>query len=378
MAGLTDAGFTPSTLSEIKTRIKSRLELLNPGFDFRPESPDGQNIDIFSYELSQLWQQLSIIYTSGDPNTATGMGLRNIGHVSGIQMENADRSYATIGLVGTEGTLVEAGSAVSNAAGNVFVTEFDAIIPANIGVIAKVAGATPVLAGSILNIDTAIVGWDSITHDTDGAVGSVVETEQEYRNKRNKAVMAASDSVTGALRGKLILLGMEQVEIFNNDGIAPLVDGTPVGHIHVTITETDLSDEVIAKTILAYKSMGTPTYGTTSVEVADSQGHPHTIYFSKAQAVDIDIALNITFLSTDSSGATDSIKAALLEYVNSLAAYKDVIWSHMFGLITQFGEAQVNSLTLNKLGETLLPANVVIADGEFAQIVSANITITET
>ena len=200
MAGLTDEGFVPATLSEIQTRIKGRLELLSPGFDFSPESPDGQNIEIFSYELWQLWQQLESIYSSGDPNTATGQGLRNIGFISGVLMSNADRSYATIGLVGTADTLVPAGSEVSDANGNIFVTELDAVIPSNVTAVAKLAGKTPVVAGTIINIDTPVVGWDSISHTVDGVLGSEAETEQHFRNIRNKSVMASSESVTDALK----------------------------------------------------------------------------------------------------------------------------------------------------------------------------------
>ena len=378
MAGLTDEGFIPSTLAEIKTRITDRLELLNPGFDFSIESPDGQNIEIFSYELFQLWQQLALIFTSGNPQTATGQGLRNIGQMSGISMNNADRSYATIGLVGTTDTLVPAGSEVSDAGGNKFVTEFNAVIPTNVGVIAINAGPTPVLAGTIVNIDTAVVGWDSITHTTDGNLGETVETEQEFRNKRNKAVMAASESVTEALRGKLVLLGITQVEILNNDTDSPLADGTPIGNIHVNVTETDVTDEVIASTILAYKSMGTPTFGTTTVIVNDTQGNPHTIKFSKAVPISTEIDLDVTFLSSDNSGAEDSIRAALTEYVNSLSASEDVIWSHMFGLITPYGKAQVNSLLIGKLGQTLSAANIVINDGEYSVISSTDVAITVT
>lgn len=378
MAGLTDEGFIPSTLAEIKTRIRDRLELLNPGFDFSIESPDGQNIEIFGYELFQIWQQLALIFVSGNPQTATGQGLRNIGQMSGISMNNADRSYATIGLVGTTDTLVPAGSEVSDVDGNKFVTEFNAVIPTNVGVIAINAGPTPVLAGTIVNIDTSVVGWDSITHTVDGDLGESVETEQEFRNKRNKAVMAASESVTEALRGKLVLLGITQVEILNNDTDSPLADGTPIGNIHVNVTETDVTDEVIASTILAYKSMGTPTFGTTTVVVNDSQGNPHTIKFSKAIPISTEIALDVTFLSSDNSGAEDSIRAALTEYVNSLSASEDVIWSHMFGLITPYGKAQVNSLLIGKLGQTLSAANITINDGEYAVIDSTDVAITVT
>jgi uncharacterized phage protein gp47/JayE len=376
MAGLTSEGFIALTHNEIKDRIKARLNVVNPGFDFSPESPDGQNVEIWSLELAQLWSQLALVYTSGDPKTATGQGLRNIGFMSGILMSNADRSYATIGLVGTAGTVVPVGSEVSDADGNVFVVEFDAVIPANVNAFAAVAGKITVIAGTLINIVTPITGWNSITQATDGVIGTNPETEQHFRNNRNRSVMVSSESVTDALQGKLIALGVSQVSIVNNDGEVVAADGTPVGSIHVTIPDTLVSDQDIADTIRRYKSLGTPTFGTTSVVSIDSQGHSHTIKFSKSVVVNVEISMNITFLSSDISGAEDNIKADLVDYVNKLVTGEDVIWSRMFGIITPYGKAQINSLSIGELGGALSSANLVVPDTEFAHIVSTDIAIT--
>ena len=99
MAGLTSEGFTPLTLEEIQTRIKSRLENYNPGFDFSPESPDGQLVDIFSVELAQVWSELNTVYSSFDPMEAVGQGLLNIGLITGIPFGFATRSSASLDLI---------------------------------------------------------------------------------------------------------------------------------------------------------------------------------------------------------------------------------------------------------------------------------------
>jgi uncharacterized phage protein gp47/JayE len=377
MAGLTDEGFIPLTLDEIKTNIQNKLETFNPGFDFSPESPDGQLIEIFSFEISQAWDQLALVYKSFDPRIATGQALRNLGTLSGIIKGNATRSYAIIDLVGVAGTVVPSGSIVSDADGNEFVTEFDAVIPVSVGVVASVPGPIPVTAGTIINIETPLTGWSSISHTVDGDIGTVPETEEHYRNFRTRAVMNASEGVLGSLKSKLVSLGIDQVEILNNDSASTAPDGTPAGAIHISISETTLTDEVIAAEILKYKSLGTYTFGSTAVEnVLDVQGNPHTIRFTKAVAVPIEIDLNIKFLSSDNSGAVDAIKDALELYVNSLVTGEDVIWSHMFGLITPHGDAQINSLNIGELGGTLLPQNVSIEDTEFASIDISNITVT--
>jgi len=376
MVGLTDEGFTPDTLDAIQTRMKSQLDTYNPGFDFSLESPDGQLIEIFSFEVAQLWEQLGLTYNSFDLRVATGQGLRSVGLLSGLPFGAAERSSATIGLVGVAETLVPSGSQVSDADGNLFLTEFAAIIPANVGVVANDPGPIPVTAGTLTTIVTPVTGWTSFTQAVDGEIGTAPQTVASYRNTRNRAVMSPADSVSDALRGKLIRLGLEQVDIQNNDTINALPDGTPAGHIHVTIAEATVSDADIAAEILKYKSLGTPTFGTTTVAVDDTQGNSHDISFTKATSVQIYVTTEVTFLSDDFAGAVDSIEADLIETINALIAGEDVIWSRLFSSITPYGKAQVNTLFIGTSASPTGTSNISIAATEYASTISANIIIT--
>jgi hypothetical protein len=45
MAGLENYGFVPEEYESIVARIEGKIEAINPGFDFSPESPDGQLIE---------------------------------------------------------------------------------------------------------------------------------------------------------------------------------------------------------------------------------------------------------------------------------------------------------------------------------------------
>ena len=204
MAGLTIAGFEPELYDNIKNRIEGKLDNFSPGFDFSPESPDGQLIGIVTYEIFQLWSQLSMVYDSSDPQISTGAGLKNIGELTGISYGQANRSYAPCETQGTAGTIIPQGSIVSDGTNN-FYTAFEAIIPANIQVVAEVAGEIPVPAGTITNIVTqGIDGWTGITQNTDGTTGSVAQTEQQYRNFRTNTVMRNNIGIADALQARLI------------------------------------------------------------------------------------------------------------------------------------------------------------------------------
>jgi len=372
MAGLTNSGFVPETLLNITSRIQGKLEAFSPGFDFSPESPDGQLVSIMSYELYTAWTQLDLVYNSYNPNAATGAALRNLGLITGIPYGAAQRSTATIELQGVSGTIVPRNSLVSDNDGNLFHVVFDTTIPSNAQVMSEVAGALPVVSGSLTTIVTALVGWTGITQTTNGTLGSKAQTSTQYRNLRQATVVRNYTSVVDTLTARVVELGIEQVSVVNNDDPAVThPDGTPPNTIHVTIGEVgSVTDADIAQVILNTKPLGCPTYlhPTTGVSetVLDSQGVSHTINFSKAVEVPIDISVNITYLSLDNAGAETEIKNALVAHINSLLAGEDVIWSRLFSLVTPYGKAQINSLTVGRVGGSLTAGNVVLTDGEFA------------
>ena len=381
MAGLTNSGFVPEKLEDITNRIQGKLEAFSPGFDFSPESPDGQLINIMAFEIYSAWSQLDIVYNSYNPNAATGAALRNIGLLTGLPYGAAKRSYANIELQGTSGTLIPKGSQVSDDQGNIFYIVFDTTIPSNAQAMSEVAGAVPVSAGALTTIVTPLVGWTGITQTTDGVLGGKAQTTQQYRNHRQATVARNYTSVVDTMQARLIELGTEQAAIINNDHpIDTLADGTPPNTIHITVGEAgDVSDASIAKVILDTKPLGCPTYldptNGVTVAVLDSQGISHDINFSKATEVAIEISMDITYLSLDNAGAETEIRNALISHINSLLAGDDVIWSRLFSLITPYGKAQVNSLTIGRTGGALSAANVVLTDSEHASQVSTDITI---
>lgn len=88
---LTDQGFTPKTLDELKENISSNLKItLGSDIDVSPSSRIGQFIDIVSNELFSSWQGMQDIYNSFYPNTASGTSLDNVASIT-----NTIRLFAT-------------------------------------------------------------------------------------------------------------------------------------------------------------------------------------------------------------------------------------------------------------------------------------------
>ena len=377
MAGLSPYGFEPDTLAAIKSRIELALETLNPGFDFSPESPDGQLIGIMSYEIFTLWDQLSQVYQSYNPEQATGDALRNKGLITGIPYGTANRSYATIEFQGTAGVSVPAGSIVEDGESREWFTAYRTVLPSNAQVICKTPGPVPAVAGSVVSMQAQIAGITGITQTTDGVMGKLAMSEQEYINLRSATVMRNYTSTVDVMRGRLLELGLTQVAVNNNDETIA-VDGVPANTVAVTIGELgDVTTDSIASVILETIPMGCPTFGTTTVSVKDQQGYSHDVSFTQAVGVPTFVDINLTFLDLDKAGAVDNIRSSVGEYINGLPAGSAVIWSHLFQYITPYANAQVNTLLINKTGDTPAVANLPMTVSEYASITSANITITE-
>ncbi len=380
MAGLTREGFIPLSYGELVARISARLRAFSTGIDLDPASPDGQLVEIFSFELSQAWGELSNVYNSYNPDVAIGAGLRNIGMISGLPYGAATRSQTLVNLIGTSGTPIPAGSIVADGAGNEFTTTFAATIPSSVQVVATVSGPTSVDIGAITTIVSPITGWNSVTQTLAGTVGGAPQTDVQYRNLRNRTVLRNFVAVEDTIKARLLeTLKIEQVVVLNNDSTTDsLPDGTPPNTIHVTVGEvgSGVTDKDIGQVILATKGLGCPTFGSTSVTVPDSQGNPKTVRFSKAKAKNIFMNIEILFLDVEYAGSADLIKAALVTHINSLATDEDVIWSRLFGVITPYAKAQVNKLELSEDGTTYVSSNIAVAANEFASTNPGYINIT--
>lgn len=379
MAGLTSEGFTAKTLEDIKTGIKTRLNVLSPNFDFSVESPDGQFIEIVSFELFQLWNELAFVFKSYDPNRATGAALRNLGLITGIIYGAATRSQATIELIGTAETEIPKGSIVTDTKGQEFKTQYKAKIPASMLVVAVNPGVIELPIGSISVIKSPIDGWASVSQPLEGRTGTAAQTDTAFRNIRNKTVLRNATSVDDTLKSRLHELGLDQVSVVSNESsVTALPDGTPTNTIQVVVnSDTYITDEDVARVILESKPLACATYGSTVVTLNDSQGNPHTINFNKANNVDIYINVDVSFLDEDNAGALEDIEAALVSHILEHQVGEDVIFSRLYGIITPFGKAEVVSLEIGLASNPTGTVNITISDNDVASTTNVFINITE-
>lgn len=373
---LTIEGYTAKPYADVLADLVARKLLVNPDFDTDPSSVDMQELDIFAYEIAQVYNMQAQIFNSYDPSVATGMALRNVGLITGFEYVTASRTQLTFTPQGIDDTPIPLGSLVTSDNGDDFYTTLASSVGTPTHVAAVITGTTPIPL--TLEPKTVIAGWDTCDTLTDSHRGDKAQNDQQYRNQRTKTVLKNHKGIVESIHGTLTDAGVGQVAVINNDTNAA-VGGVPANTIHVIVGEvvakTDLE---IAQIIYDTKGEGTPTHGSTSVDITDSQGSIHAVNFTKSSGLNIFIDLDVTFLAENSSGAEGQIRTSLIEYVTNLEAGEDVIWSHMFGIITQHAAAQINSLEIGLSLGTLASANVIVSELEFAVTEAGNIGITVT
>lgn len=112
MSGIfvTPTGFNKKTLALIKSELE---DLISAAFgeviDFDPSGPFGQIVGLLSKREADLWDGAEEIYTSRDPNAATGTSLDNIAAETGVFRIDSFPTKADVILLGSIGTTILAG-----------------------------------------------------------------------------------------------------------------------------------------------------------------------------------------------------------------------------------------------------------------------------
>ena len=127
--GLTSLGFILKRLVDIQDDLANDLTATFGEIDTSADSVFGQIIGVLAKPLTDLWEQMQVVYYSQYPDTATGVPLDYAVALTGITRQPATYSQGTIGLKGTDGTVVPAFTQVETEVTKyIFQTKIDTTI----------------------------------------------------------------------------------------------------------------------------------------------------------------------------------------------------------------------------------------------------------
>jgi uncharacterized phage protein gp47/JayE len=295
--GLQSTGFSLKTFADIKTALEQRITSIFGPVDLSPESQFGQLIAAYGEEMALLWQGQQDLWNGQDPRTNTGVALDNSAALVGITRLPATYTQVYVTFSGTNGTVVPASTKVSILNGEVFSTIAPGTISGgSVSILCQAvnAGAIKAPAGSITILQNPIAGVTAVTNPLDPYIaGQDLENDDRLRARRGLVFSALGrDSVTAIRASILQVSNVTDCYVYENVTDSTDANLLPAHSFNVVVAGG--LDASIAAEIFKLRKLGIKAYGTTTVNIADSQGVTVPIGFSRPVNVSIYLKTTVT------------------------------------------------------------------------------------
>lgn len=322
--GLTPDGFVAKTLEEIEAgMVQKQRDNIDPAIDTSQYGLIGQLNGIMASEIAAVWELAEAVNDAQDPDKARGAAQDALYSLTGSTRDGAKPSLVVCACTLQPGTAIAAGEAIASVVGNPSARFANAVPLVNAtGTVAVVSAQFEALepgrvlanADTLTVRETLITGWDAVTNPKDAQPGSGVESDAEFRSKREDELFAQGGGTVDGIRAELLKLpSVVACNVFENTGDVVSPEGLPPKSFCAVVhsDEGALDEQAIAETIWAVKPAGMQAFGDDPpILVVDSEGAQHEIRFKRPDETDVYVALRLT------TGAgyigDEAVKAAII------------------------------------------------------------------
>lgn len=320
----------------IVTDIKENV--FKEDIDVTMETPIGRLIEWFALVLYQCVCMGAEVANQTNINYATGKFLDGLCSLYNIQRKGETFTSVLATLTGTSGSVIPVGSLARTDEDNVFASAEDVTIGADgtarVEFVATVAGPIPCDTGSLNKIDTAVVGWDSITNEGAGVLGYETEPDADLRERIllsrsfGKSFISAIYNAVGSVDG------VDSVAVYENGDSNPHdVNGVTLKGHSIFVCVKGGTDSDVARAIYNHKSAGCgyTNEGVTgatlkNITVEDENtGTTYQVQFYRPSEISTTkVTVQITNNRYLGSDFTDNVKDEVTKYLNSRKIGEDV------------------------------------------------------
>lgn len=232
---------------------------------------------------------------------------------------------------------------------------------------------------TVTTILTPVFGWTSVSNEISAEKGSVLESDEELRERfrLSKAVRAANTSE--AIYSQLLELeGVDHARIYENMTDSVDLKGLPPHSFMAVVLGGTTTD--IGEVVWNNEPLGIASYGNTQVTVRDSQNFEREVSFSRPTEVPIYVNITLTRVgNTFPTDGVDQVRQAVFEALSANAGFgEDIIYTRLFTPINSVPGHQVDVLEIGKSSLTLGTTNIPINWDEYPVALLENIQITVT
>ncbi|MET3627113.1 MULTISPECIES: baseplate J/gp47 family protein [Burkholderia] len=380
-------GITAPTYADVLAFLQDQYRSIYGADTYlEPDSQDGQLLGVFAKAISDVNSVSIAIYRSFSPATAQGDALSSNVKINGIARKIASYSSADLVLIGQAGKTITNGAA-KDTNGVQWLLPATVTIPPSgtITVTATCAsiGDVSARAGTINQIATPALGWQSVTNPADAAEGAPVEKDPVLRQRQTVSTALPSLTVLDGIIGAVANVpGVTRYVAYENDTSSTDANGIPSHSISLVVEGGDAT--AIANAIAAKKTPGAGTFGTTSIVVADIYGRPITISFFRPTGAPIGATVTIKALGGYTTQAGQQIQQAVSDYINGVQIGGGLSGSVEWGDALTAANSVGGGVTFKLSGLTLtgprgagMP-DVALLFNEAASCTPANVTLVVT
>lgn len=364
-------------------------------------TPQGQLATSQAAIVSDKDAEIALLCNQVDPQFATGRFQDAIARIYFLDRKPATSTVVACILTGLPNTVVPAATLAQDTSGNTYTLLAAVTIGAGgtvLGSFANIStGPIACPAGTLTQVYQAVVGWDAITNQQDGALGQNVESPAEFEFRREQSVALNGRGTTQAINAAVFAVAnvLDCFVIDNPSGSTqssnPLPGGIPNStnfslvhnSLYVAVVGGVAAD--IAQAIWGKKDLGCDYNGNTSVTVFDTDyDFPQPSYLVKFEIpapLPILFAVQIINNSALPANITALIQAAIIAQFNGTNGSQRARIGGLIRAASYFGV--IASTDLNVLLESVLigtvtpDANSVQVGIDQAPSISAgNITVT--
>lgn len=389
VAPVVDAsGITAPTYNDVLTYLQGQYQtIFGADVYIAPDSQDGQWIAILATAITDCNATAIAIYRSFSPSTASGDALHSNVKINGITVNQATNSTVDVAIGGTVGTTITNGQ-VRDTANNLWNLPASVTIPSE-GTITVTATAAQVGAiradiGTVNQIATPTRGWQTVTNAAIAVAGDDIETDAELRARQKTSVALPSQTVLDGMIGAVANVpGVTRVVGLENDTNVTDTNGIPAYNTAFVVEGGDVT--AIATAMALKKTLGSPTFGTTSVTITNVYGQPQVIKLSRPSDTPITAVITGKALPGYNSTIGAACVAALIAYINTIpiggGSAKAVEWGDAIDAVKNVPGSStfsLTSLTLKRASGSAAQADVPLAFNETASATTGTVSFVAT
>lgn len=402
---VTDTGIIVPDVSTVASQVQSEwVNAFGSSLSLDPATPQGRIMEISVTERSGTLEICALMANQLNIRYATGQFLDGVASLFAVSRRGATHSYALCTVSGVPGTVIPAGSRVSNANGDIFVSRSSVTIPATgnntVYFYAEIPGAIPAALNTITGINTPVDGWESVINDIVSAIftGSDVESDKVFRSRVEKSrysgisLLGSIASAINALDG---IAGYALYENYTNENQTVLnEDGTESSVVlaphSICLITNGGDDQELAATLLRTKSGGcgyTAIAGNSVTINTPAIVNGRTFYFpvtfNRPGRIDAELTIKVKKNTYAGSDLAAAIRDAVISWatgnvegVDGITIGKSVSPFEIgAGISSLIPEILISEILICASGGTPGYTPLTVDAGDIVQISVADITV---